>query len=67
MTKPESLTDQIFSTANGLAHKWLLGHAPGKASDLSEVSLASMTILGAVLEALTVEQRQSVLDKLNSL
>lgn len=65
--KPESLTDQIFSTANGLAHKWLLGHPPGKVNELSEVSLASMTILGAVLEALTIEQRQAVLDKLKSL
>ena len=65
--KPESITDQILSLANGLAHKRLLGRQPGTPIELSEVNLASLTIVAAVLEVLTLEQRQLVLEKLKGL
>jgi hypothetical protein len=65
--KPESITDQILSLANGLAHKRLLGRQPGTPIELSEVNLASLTVVAAVLEVLTIEQRQAVLEKLKSL
>lgn len=65
--KPESLTDQILSLANGLSHKRLLGHQPGTPLQLFEANLASLTIIAAVLEVLTIEQKQRILDKLKSL
>lgn len=65
--KPESATDQILSLANGLAHKRLLGRQPGTPLELSEVNLASLTIVAAILEVLSLEQRQQVLEKLKSL
>lgn len=65
--KPETTTTQILSVAHGVAHRQLLGTAPGTPSELSEVSIAGMAIVSAILEVLTIEQRQAVLEKLKSL
>jgi hypothetical protein len=65
--KPETLTNQILSAAHGLAHLQLLGAPPGTPTELSEANIAGMAIVTAVLEVLTIEQRQMVLEKLKVL
>lgn len=65
--QPESLTDQILSIANGLAHKRLLGWLPGSPIELSEANLATATIVAAILNVLTLEQKQQVLETLRKL
>lgn len=65
--KPESLTSQIMSLANSVAHRKLLGDRPATAAELAEASIQSLLVVAAILDTLDVEQRQRVLEKLNTL
>ncbi len=65
--KPEPLTDQILSAANKAAYFKLIGKSPGTAHELSQASLQAMIIVNAVLEVLTLEQKQRVLETISSL
>lgn len=65
--KPDSTVQQILALASSQAHRKLLGDRPATPAELAEASIQALIVLAAVLDVLTIEQRQVILEKIKNL